>query len=247
MNKSIIEFKDIYKNYNNISILKNFNIKIYKGDFITVIGTSGSGKTTLLKMINKLIEPDSGKILINDIEISEHDIYELRRSIGYVIQGAGLMPHLNVQDNINYVPNLISKNKLENINRAKKLIKYVNLKDEVLLKYPEELSGGQQQRVGIARALANNPFILLMDEPFGAVDEITRRLLQNEILQLHKEVELTIFFITHDIKEAFLLGTKILIIDKGQVVQFGTRDDIVKNPSNEFVEELLKDHINKIV
>ena len=230
--KSIIEVKNISKIYGNKVILKNINLKINKGEFITVIGSSGCGKTTFLKLINGLIEPDDGKVYVEGNDISKVDKIALRRKIGYVIQEIGLFPHMTVRKNISYVPNLIKKEKKDSIeNRVKELINKVGLKEE-------------RQRVGIARALAINPNIILMDEPFGAIDEITRKLLQDEILKIYKEYNMTIIFITHDIKEALKLGTRIMVMDKGEVIQIDTPEQLIKNPKNIFVKELLGD--NKI-
>lgn len=243
--KSIIEVKNISKIYGNKVILKNINLKINKGEFITIIGSSGCGKTTFLKLINGLIEPDDGKVYVEGNDISKVDKIALRRKIGYVIQEIGLFPHMTVRKNISYVPNLIKKEKKDSIeNRVKELINKVGLKEEMLDNYPNELSGGQRQRVGIARALAINPNIILMDEPFGAIDEITRKLLQDEILKIYKEYNMTIIFITHDIKEALKLGTRIMVMDKGEVIQIDTPEQLIKNPKNIFVKELLGD--NKI-
>jgi osmoprotectant transport system ATP-binding protein len=240
--KKIIEFKNICKSYGNNKIIENFNLQIKEGEFITVVGTSGSGKTTLLKMINGLITPDSGEIEVEGVEILKQDIYALRKRIGYVIQNVGLMPHMNVEKNINYVPNLESKDKVKDRERAKRLLEYVGLEEKLLTSNPLELSGGQQQRLGIARALANDPKILLMDEPFGALDEITRLKLQEEIIKLHKKINTTVFFITHDIKEALALGTKILLISKGKNMYFGTKEDLLTKEQDEFVKNFFKNY-----
>lgn len=238
--KSIIEVENISKRYGNKIILKNINLKINKGEFITVIGSSGCGKTTFLKLINGLIEADEGKVYVEGKDISKVDKITLRRGIGYVIQEIGLFPHMSVRKNISYVPNLIKKEDKKNIeSRAKELINKVGLKEEMLDSYPNELSGGQRQRVGIARALAINPDIILMDEPFGAIDEITRKLLQDEILKIYKEYNMTIIFITHDIKEALKLGTRVMVMDKGEIVQIDTPDEIIKNPKSIFVSKLV--------
>lgn len=238
--KSIIEFENISKRYGNKIILKDINLKINKGEFITVIGSSGCGKTTFLKLINGLIEADEGKVYVEGKDISKADKITLRRGIGYVIQEIGLFPHMSVRKNISYVPNLIKKENKKNIEfRAKELINKVGLKEEMLDSYPNELSGGQRQRVGIARALAINPDIILMDEPFGAIDEITRKLLQDEILKIYKEYNMTIIFITHDIKEALKLGTRVMVMDKGEIVQIDTPDEIIKNPKSIFVSKLV--------
>ena len=217
---NIIEFKNIYKSYNQNIVLENFSLNIEKGEFITVIGSSGSGKTTVLKLINGLITPDKGEILIDNQSIEKIDKIKLRRKIGYVIQGIGLFPHLSVKKNINYVLELGGKSLNEvdlNI-----LIEKMGLEKKMMDRFPDELSGGQQQRVGIARAVAANPDILLMDEPFGAVDDITRKSLQKEIKIIHKNLGITIFFITHDIREALKLGSKVLIMDKGEIHQYST-------------------------
>ncbi|CEO26327.1 ATP-binding cassette domain-containing protein [Paraclostridium sordellii] len=239
-NDVIIKMKHIKKTYDNKVIIKDLNLDINKGEFITVIGSSGCGKTTVLKMINGLNTPDKGDIFINGKNIKNENIIELRRKIGYSIQGSALFPHLTVEKNISYVLDLINeKNKDEIKESILKLIKVVGLEDNILNRYPNQLSGGQQQRVGIARALAAQPDILLMDEPFGAVDEITRKQLQNEIVKIHKDLGVTTIFITHDIKEALKLGTRVLVMDKGEIVQFNKPEIIKNHPANDFVKELV--------
>ncbi|MEG1131992.1 MAG: ABC transporter ATP-binding protein [Romboutsia sp.] len=239
-NDVIIEMRHIKKTYDNKVIINDLNLDINKGEFITVIGSSGCGKTTVLKMINGLNTPDKGDIFINGKNIKNENIIELRRKIGYSIQGTSLFPHMTIEKNISYVPNLINKKNKDEIKKSvPKLIKVVGLEESILNRYPEQLSGGQQQRVGIARALAAQPDILLMDEPFGAVDEITRKQLQDEIIRIHKELEVTIIFITHDIKEALKLGTRVLVMDKGEIVQFNKPEVIKKHPANDFVRELV--------
>ncbi len=237
---TIIEMRNINKTYDNKVIINDLNLNINKGEFITVIGSSGCGKTTVLKMINGLNTPDRGEIFINGENIKNENIIELRRKIGYSIQGTSLFPHMTIEKNISYVPNLINKKDKDEVKKSvSKLIKVVGLEESILNRYPEQLSGGQQQRVGIARALAAQPDILLMDEPFGAVDEITRKQLQDEIVRIHKELEVTIIFITHDIKEALKLGTRVLVMDKGEIVQFNKPEVIKKHPANDFVRELV--------
>ncbi|CEK37102.1 ABC transporter ATP-binding protein [Paraclostridium sordellii] len=239
-NDVIIKMKHIKKTYDDKVIIKDLNLDINKGEFITVIGSSGCGKTTVLKMINGLNIPDKGDIFINGKNIKNENIIELRRKIGYSIQGSALFPHLTVEKNISYVLDLINeKNKDEIKESILKLIKVVGLEDNILNRYPDQLSGGQQQRVGIARALAAQPDILLMDEPFGAVDEITRKQLQNEIVKIHKDLGVTTIFITHDIKEALKLGTRVLVMDKGEIVQFNKPEIIKNHPANDFVKELV--------
>ncbi len=234
-----IEYKNICMSYNGKKIIENFNLEIEKGEFVTIIGSSGCGKTTILKMVNKLIVPTSGNIIVCGECTNSRDIIELRRSIGYAIQGSVLFPHLTVEKNIAYVPNLISKDKNMTERAVKKWMKIVGLDESLRKNYPDQLSGGQQQRVGIARALAGEPEIVLMDEPFGAVDEITRATLQDEIIRIHKETGVTIMFVTHDINEALKLGTKVLVMNNGKIQQYGTPSEIRDNPANEFVKALL--------
>jgi len=238
--QDVIHFEGVSKAYGKNLILNDFNLKINKGEFLTIIGSSGCGKTTVLKLINGLLKPESGKVHVNGEDISRLDQIELRRRVGYVIQGVGLFPHMNIRKNIGYVPNLIKKDdKNEIASKVKKLIKVIGLDEDMLERYPSELSGGQRQRVGLARALAASPEILLMDEPFGAVDEITRKLLQEEILRIYKELNVTIVFITHDIKEALKLGTRVLVMDKGKIIQIGVPSEIKESPKTDFVRELI--------
>lgn len=228
--RSLIEVENVKKVYGDKLILKNINLKVDKGEFVTIIGSSGCGKTTFLKLINGLVNPDFGQVYINNYDISKIDKIALRRKIGYVIQEIGLFPHMNVRKNISYIPNLIKKDSKEKVeNKVRELIKVVGLKEDMLDRYPNELSGGQRQRVGIARALASDAKILLMDEPFGAIDEITRRLLQDEILRIYKEFNMTILFITHDIKEALKLGTRVIVMDKGEIIQNDTSLSILSH------------------
>lgn len=236
-----IEFKNIKKAYGNKVILDDFNLSVAQGEFVTVIGSSGCGKTTALKMVNGLIEPTSGDIFVDGENIREKNMTEFRRNIGYAIQGSVLFPHMTVEQNIAYVPNLLNKKDKEKTKLAvSKWMKLVGLDDELKGRYPSELSGGQQQRVGIARALAASPNILLMDEPFGAVDEITRGQLQNELKQIHEKTGITILFVTHDISEALKLGTKALVMDQGQIQQYGKADELLRNPKTDFVKRLVE-------
>lgn len=240
-NDIAIRFEHVTKSYGEREILNDFNLEIRRGEFLTIIGSSGSGKTTVLKLINGLISPTFGIIYVDGKDISKEDQTLLRRNIGYVIQGIGLFPHMTVRKNIAYVPNLLNHRDKERTRRAvERLIDVVGLEQDMLDRYPSELSGGQRQRVGIARALAANPDILLMDEPFGAVDEITRKMLQNEILRIHDQLGVTIVFITHDIKEALKLGTRVMVMNKGHVEQFDTPDNIRNAPATPFVKELVQ-------
>ena len=238
---AIIRFDHVSKSYGENLVLADFNLSINKGEFVTVIGSSGSGKTTMLKMINGLLTPTLGTIYVDGKDIARENQTLLRRNIGYVIQGIGLFPHMNVRKNIAYVPELLNRRDKKRTARAvERLIEVVGLEREMLERYPAELSGGQRQRIGIARALAANPEILLMDEPFGAVDEITRKMLQNEIARIHQTLGVTIVFITHDIKEALKLGTRILVMNKGKVEQDGTPEEITLSSATAFVKELVQ-------
>ena len=236
----IIEYKNIGKSYQGKWVVRNFNLTINEGDFLCIVGTSGSGKTTLLKMINGLVVPDEGDITINGIRVIDQDIISLRRKIGYAIQGDGLFPHMTVADNIGYVPKLDGTPKKEVDTIVNRMLSLVGLPLDSKGKYPKELSGGQQQRVGIARAYANSPKILLMDEPFGAVDSITRYQLQEDLKQIHKQTDCTIVFITHDMHEAFKLGTHILVMHEGKIQQYGTIEEVKNYPSNEYVKQLIE-------
>ena len=237
----IITLEHVKKSFDGQEILKDFNLSVKEGEFLTVIGRSGCGKTTMLKLMNGLLTPDTGKVYVEGKNIAETDIISLRRRIGYVIQNRGLFPHMTVEKNITYVPVISGKkNKKENHELALKLLKLVGLEEEKLQRYPSELPGGQQQRVGIARALAANPKILLMDEPFGALDEITRQPMQDEILRLQKELELTIIFITHDIREAMKLGDRVMVMEGGKAIQLDTPENICQVPADSFVSDLIK-------
>ena len=237
---TVIEFKNIKKSYDDHVVISNLNLSIEKGEFVTIIGSSGCGKTTALKMVNGLIAPTSGDIFINGENIKGKNLTDLRRNIGYAIQGSVLFPHMTVEKNISYVPNLLNKKEKEKTQAAvSKWMKIVGLDEDLKDRYPSELSGGQQQRVGIARALAASPEILLMDEPFGAVDEITREQLQTELKQIHEQTGITILFVTHDISEALKLGTKVLVMDHGDIQQYAKPEELLKNPATEFVSQLV--------
>lgn len=235
-----IEYRDVCKSYGEKNVLEHLNLRIPRGEFVTMIGSSGSGKTTALKMVNRLIEPTSGTILVNGHNVRDVDPIQLRRNIGYAIQGSVLFPHMTVEDNISYVPNLLNKRDHERTRKAVRTwMDIVGLSKDLLERYPSELSGGQQQRVGIARALAASPDILLMDEPFGAVDEITRGQLQVEISRIYRETGITVMFVTHDIGEALRLGTRVLVLDAGKVQQYGAPEEILARPATAFVEQLV--------
>ena len=235
-----IRFDHVTVRYGEHKALDDFNLSIPSGEFLTIIGRSGCGKTTALRLVNGLNRPDEGSVFVHGKDVKSADLIKLRRSIGYAIQEVGLFPHMTVRDNIAYVPSLSKQwTRQETKEKAASLLERVGLDSDIALRYPHELSGGQRQRVGIARAIAAGPDILLMDEPFGAVDEITRRSLQTEILRLHRELGITIVFVTHDIGEAMLLGSRMLVMDAGRVLQTGTPPEVQANPVNEFVRELL--------
>ncbi len=236
-----IKFQNVKKIYGEKTVLENFSLTIAQGSFVTIIGSSGCGKTTALKMVNGLIIPTSGEIYVNGKNLRNMDLIRLRRHIGYAIQGSVLFPHMTIEKNIAYVPNLLNKrNKQKTIEAVEKWMKIVGLDPSMKSCYPNQLSGGQQQRAGIARALAASPDILLMDEPFGAVDEITRATLQDEIARIHKETGITILFVTHDINEALKLGTKVLVMNQGQIQQYDEPDILKTHPANDFVKMLLR-------
>ena len=217
----------------------NMTIDIESGDFIAFIGTSGSGKTTALRMINRMIESTEGEITIDGKNIKELNPVELRRSIGYVIQQIGLMPHMTVKENIVLVPKLLKWSQEKKDEKAKELIRLVDLPEEYLDRYPSELSGGQQQRIGVVRALAAEQDIILMDEPFGALDPITRDTLQDLVKKLQQQLGKTFILVTHDMDEAIKLADKICIMTNGQVVQYDTPDNILRSPANDFVRDFI--------
>lgn len=236
----MIEFKNVSKVVGNKIILNNMSLKIEKGELVTLIGPSGCGKTTTLKMINKLIKASSGEILIDNKNIEGEDTIKLRRNMGYVIQQTGLLPHLTVKENIELIPSLEKIDAEKVNNRTIELLKMVDMNpDEYLNKYPNELSGGQQQRIGIARAFAMDPEVILMDEPFSALDPVTRNQLQDEVFNIQQNIKKTIVFVTHDMDEALKLADRICIIENGSVIQFDIPENILKNPANDFVKNFI--------
>ncbi|EGO5063490.1 betaine/proline/choline family ABC transporter ATP-binding protein, partial [Enterococcus faecalis] len=235
-----IEFQHVSKFYKGGKVaVDDINLSFDKGEFICFIGTSGSGKTTSMRMLNRMTDPSKGKILIDGQDIQKINPVELRRQIGYVIQNIGLMPHMTIRENIVLVPKLLKVPVEERNKIAEKMIDLVELPREMLDRYPNELSGGQQQRIGVVRALAANQDIILMDEPFGALDPITRDSLQDLVKDLQERLGKTIVFVTHDMDEALKLANKIAIMSEGKVIQFDTPDNILRHPANEFVEELI--------
>ncbi len=245
----MIEFKNITKTYAGAKdAVKNVSLRFESGEFIVFIGMSGSGKTTCMRMINRMIEPTKGTIEIDGKDTQKIDEVHLRRQIGYVIQQIGLMPHMTIYENIVMVPRLLKWSEEKCRETALRLIRRVDLPEDFLDRYPSELSGGQQQRIGVIRALAADQEIILMDEPFGALDPITRDSLQDLIKELQQELGRTVVFVTHDMDEALNLADRIVIMDAGEVVQFGTPEEILSHPVNEFVRNLIgQDRLNQAV
>lgn len=237
----MISFDHVSKVYGDKAVVDDISLAIDKGEFITILGTSGSGKTTTLKMINKLITPSSGQIFFDGQNVTDLDSVTLRRQIGYVVQQIGLFPHMTVAENIATVPKLLGWDKSRIDARVRELLDLVQLAyKDYAKRYPSELSGGQQQRIGVARALAADPNVMLFDEPFGAIDAITRGDLQKELVRIHQKLnDKTFVFITHDIFEAFQLGSRVLIMDKGKICQFDKPRNIIKHPGNDFVQKLI--------
>ena len=237
----MIQFEHVSKSYGNSPILKDLTFTIPDGKFVILIGPSGCGKTTTLKTINRLIEPDSGKISIDGKDIRQTDKVDLRRHIGYVIQQIGLFPNMTVAQNICIVPKLLkySKEKCDEI--VQDLLKMVGM-EEHAGKYPSELSGGQQQRIGVLRALAASPPIVLMDEPFSALDPMTRETLQDEVKKIQQKLKKTVVFVSHDMAEALKLADIIIFMDKGEIVQMASPEEMLANPANELVGSFLGKH-----
>ena len=235
----IIRLEHVTKSFDGQKVLDDLSLSVNEGEFLTVIGRSGCGKTTMLRLINGLQKPDSGKVYVEGEDVDNTDLIALRRRIGYVIQNKGLFPHMTVEKNISYVPVISGKkNKEENHRQALRLLKLAGLEESMAGRYPSELSGGQQQRVAIASALASDAKILLMDEPFGALDEITKRAMQDEVLSLQAQLHMTIVFITHDIREAMKLGDRVLVMEQGKIAQLDTPEMILRRPADDFVRDL---------
>lgn len=240
--KIALQFKNTCKRFPNMekNAVNRVNLSIKDGEFVTVLGTSGSGKTTLMKMVNRLYDISDGDILFYGTSIRDLPAVEHRRKIGYVVQQGGLFPHMTVEENIAVVPKILEWDKKRISARVDELLNLVSLSPEIYRKrHPRQLSGGQQQRVGIARAMAADPSVMLMDEPFGAIDAITRESLQNELIRFQKTMKKTILFVTHDIHEAFKLGDKVIIMDDGELQQFDTPNTIMLRPTNDFVKKLV--------
>ena len=237
----MVEFKDVSKIYPKMKnpAVNHISFEIDKGDFCCLIGTSGSGKTTLMRMINRMNSVTKGEVLVNGKNVKSFNPVNLRRHIGYVIQNNGLMPHMTIRENIILVPKLLKWPKEKLAGEAQKLIQMAELPESYLDRYPTELSGGQQQRIGVVRALAANQNLILMDEPFGALDPITRESLQNLVQNLQVRLGKTIVFVTHDMDEALKLATKVVVLHDGQLIQVGTPEEILHHPANDYVKSLI--------
>ncbi|MEZ7905317.1 MAG: ATP-binding cassette domain-containing protein [Aquiluna sp.] len=236
----MIEFRDVTKTYGHDLAVTNFSLSAPSGKITVLMGLSGSGKTTLLRTVNKLVQPTSGTILIDGNDIADLDSVVLRRSIGYVMQEVGLLPHKSVLDNVTLIAQIAGQNKDEALRNALELLELVGIGSSFHDRFPGQLSGGQQQRVGVARALAIRPNILLMDEPFGAVDPIVREELQDELIRIQRQLSLTIILVTHDRYEAIKLADQLVVLSQGaKIEQVGTPKELTEKPANKFVQKLL--------
>ncbi|MEG0250887.1 MAG: betaine/proline/choline family ABC transporter ATP-binding protein [Peptostreptococcus sp.] len=236
----MIQFRNVTKEYRGSPVLKNLNMEIHEGELTVIIGPSGCGKTTTLKMINRLIPISSGEILIDGKDINEMDKVKMRRNIGYVIQQGGLFPHMTIKDNIEIIEKLEKKDSKEILEKTHKLMEMVDLDPNVYLeRYPIEMSGGQRQRIGVIRALANDPDIILFDEPFSALDPVTRSNLQDELMEMQSKIKKTMVFVTHDMDEAIKIADRICILKDGDIVQFDKTENILRNPADEFVKNFV--------
>jgi len=236
----MVRFEKVKKSFGNHHIIKKLNLEIPRGQLVVLIGPSGCGKTTTLKMTNRLIEPTEGTIYIEDKDVSEMNPVALRRQIGYVIQQIGLFPNMTIEQNIEVVPKLLKWSKEMRRERTEELLNLVGMNpDDYMGRYPYELSGGQQQRIGVLRALAVSPPLILMDEPFGALDPITRESLQDEVKRLQKALGITIIFVTHDIDEAVKMADVIILMKDGRIVQAASPEELLTNPANDFVREFI--------
>ena len=240
----MIKFENVYKSYGENVVLDDLSFDIRQGEFVVLIGPSGCGKTTTLKTINRLIEPDKGRITVNGNDITKVNPVELRRRIGYVIQQIGLFPNMTVEQNISVVPKLLNYPKEKCKEIVHELLELVDMPySENAHKYPSELSGGQQQRIGVLRALAASPPIVLMDEPFGALDPITRDTLQDEVKRIQKKLKKTIVFVTHDMAEALKMADKIVFMKSGKILQIASPEEMLRYPADPLISEFMGKHI----
>jgi len=234
----MIKLVDVYKNYEGYEAVRGISFHVNEGELYVLLGPSGCGKSTTLRLINRMVDRTSGDIFVEGEHVDDFQVESLRKKMGYVIQSTGLFPHMNVEDNIATVPLLLKWDTKRIKERSKEMLKLVGLEPDIYAKkLPKELSGGEAQRVGVARALASDPHILLMDEPFGAVDPISRLRLQNEFKEIQKKLKKTVIFVTHDVEEALLLGDKICIMRDGEIVQEGTPEEVILKPKDAFVED----------
>ncbi|MFC4771562.1 ABC transporter ATP-binding protein [Enterococcus hermanniensis] len=245
--ESIIEFKDVSKEFEGNVVLKDLNFSVKKGEIFVLVGPSGSGKTTSLKMINGLIEPTDGNLYFKEKRIKDYNIQKLRWQIGYVLQQIALFPTMSVKENIEVIPDMLGWKKDRRNERVDELLQEVDMDPELFRdRMPSELSGGQQQRIGIVRALAAEPDIILMDEPFSALDPISRASLQDLVIKLHQKLGNTIIFVTHNMKEAMKIGSRIAVMHEGKLIQCDTPEEIRKNPANQFVEEFFDETTDEV-
>jgi osmoprotectant transport system ATP-binding protein len=237
-----IEFQKVRKSFGERLILQDFTLEVRAGETVALIGPSGCGKTTALKLVNRLLDADSGRVLVEGKDINGEDPITLRRKLGYVIQEGGIFPHWDVLANVAIVPRLLGWDEARRRRRAGEVLEMVNLPaGEFGARRPRQLSGGQRQRVGVARALAADPPVLLMDEPFGALDPIARRALQREFLEWKKRLDKAVLLVTHDLREAFLLADRIALMDRGRIRQAGSKADLVERPADDFVREFVSE------
>lgn len=237
-----VEFHDVRKAFGGRPVLDGFTLTVEAGETIALIGPSGCGKTTALKLVNRLLDADSGRVLVLGKDVSGEDPISLRRKLGYVIQEGGLFPHWDVRANVEVVPRMLGWEEDRRKRRAAEVLAMVNLPAQVFgARRPRQLSGGQRQRVGVARALAADPPVLLMDEPFGALDPIARRALQREFLDWKGRLKKAVLLVTHDMREAFLLADRIAVMDRGRIRQAGTKADLVERPADDFVREFVSE------
>lgn len=237
----MIQLENVTKHYEKIVAVDDVSFEVHEGETVVLLGTSGCGKTTTLRMINRLTEPTSGRIMVNGQNIMEQTAEKMRRGMGYVLQHHGLFPHYSIAENIAIVPNLLKWDKGVINKRTRELLEKLQLPETVANLYPAQLSGGQQQRVGLARALAANPPVLLMDEPLGALDPVTRAGIRKEFNELDELKRKTILMVTHDVQEAFELGDRICLMDKGRIVQIGKATDLLFRPVDDFVSSFIKE------
>jgi osmoprotectant transport system ATP-binding protein len=237
-----VEFQEVRKAFGGRAVLEGLTLAVEAGETVALIGPSGCGKTTALKLVNRLLDADGGRVLVEGRDVAREDAIALRRKLGYVIQEGGVFPHWDVRSNVEVVPRMLGWDEERRARRCREVLAMVNLPaEEFGPRRPRQLSGGQRQRVGVARALAADPPVLLMDEPFGALDPIARRALQREFLDWKRRLKKAVLLVTHDMREAFLLADRIAVMDRGRLRQIGTRADLVERPADDFVREFVSE------